>query len=169
MSTKISKNGCRQRIPGKAAALMKQQGSRADQAQGGQCRAQAKEESSHGWEGPRGLAGLQERAGPDVQVPQDGQKEGKMSWEGGARAGFYGDHWQTVCRKFKLVHQSAGTAQTCQQMCWSCSSGGGWGSLGRSLLREGKETRESPAAAAQSCSVVRWPQISVPLTSTSSS
>lgn len=67
MSTKISKNGWRQRIPGKAAAIMQQQGSRADhQAQGEQCRAQAKE-SSHGWEHPKDLAGLEERAEPDVQ------------------------------------------------------------------------------------------------------
>lgn len=44
MSTKISKNGWRQRVLGKAAAIMQQQGSRADhQTQGEQCRAQAKE------------------------------------------------------------------------------------------------------------------------------
>lgn len=93
---------------------------------------------------------------------QDGQKEGKMICGGGARAGFCGDHWQTICRKFKLVHQSGGTAQTCQRVCWSCScsSGGGWGSLESLLLREGKETRESPAAVANeskllSCSLTR--------------
>lgn len=62
---------------GKGYWEKQQYGNRADhQAKSEQWSTQAK--NSHGWGDPRDLAGLEERAcgvaGPDVQMPQDGQR-----------------------------------------------------------------------------------------------
>lgn len=158
MSTKVSKNGWRQRIPGKAADSIQQYGSTANhQAEGEWCWVKVKEENSLGWGDPGGLGGLEERAdmfgaaGRDMQMPQAEEKEKNVWWEVEARAEFCGDHWQLFVGNLRWSVRLEGHHRPCQQVCWRrrYSNGWGYGSRWSFLWREGKETDDSPAAVAR--------------------